>query len=163
MRRFFLATCLLIINIGLAAQTGQYAGSYKKWVKKEVETHKEAAFFNGYQLGASTTMMEDAEMDYYLHVYKKGTTRIVLLITKIKDALSYTIQDVIEIKNVRSIDNIQTGSCSIKGYYDSKIVVLEKNIKSKPVNVKAWRADVDKVHFTSISPKGINCMVEGSD
>ncbi len=163
MKRILVALYLFIISYGLSAQSGLFAGNYKKWVKEEVEVQKEAAFFKGFQYSASMTVLEDAEMGYYLYVYEKGTTSIVLLITKIKDALSYTIQDVIEIKNVRIKDNIQTGTCSIKGKYDSKIVVLEKNSRGKQINIKAWRADIDKVRFTAISPKGINCIVEDAD
>ncbi len=145
------------------AQLGIHAGNYKKWIKKEVETHKESVFFKGFQHVASMTILEDTEIDYHLNVYEKGTTSVILLVTKIKDALSYTIQDVIEVKNIRSMDNIQTGSCSIRGNYDSKIVVLEKNIQGRPVNTKAWRVDVDRLHFKAISAKGINCIVEGAD
>jgi hypothetical protein len=154
---------LFVINYGLSAQSGLYAGSYKKWVKKEVEVQKEAAFFKGFQHFSSMTILEDAEMDYYLYVYEKGTTSIILLITKIKDALSYTIQDIIEIKNVRLKDNIQTGTCSVNGTVDSKLVVLEKNSRGNQINTKAWRADIDKLRFTATSPKGINCIVEDAD
>ena len=163
MRRIAATLILLVICYGLSAQAGIYAGSYKKWVKKEVEVHKEAVFFKGHQLGANLTVLEDVELDYFISVYEKGTTSIILLVTRKKDALNYIIQDVIEVKNVRSIDNIQTGSCSLKESYDARIVVLEKNIKGKPVNTKAWRVDLDKVRFYTISPRGINCLVEGAD
>ena len=154
---------LLISGISASAQLGLHAGSYKKWLKKEVEIDKEASFFNGHKLGASMTIKEDAEIDYFLYVYEKGNTSIVLLVTKIKDAMSYIIQDIIEIKNLRSIDNIQTGSCSINNEYDARIVVLEKNTKGKPVNTKAWRVDIDRLHFKSITARGINCLIEGAD
>ena len=163
MKKIALGVSLFLISYGLLAQSGLYAGNYKKWVKKEIEVQKEATFFNGHQLGATMTILEDVELDYFISVYEKGTTSIILLVTKKKDALNYIIQDVIEVKNVRSIDNIQTGSCSLQENYDAKIVVLEKNIKGKPVNTKAWRVDVDKVRFYTISPKGINCLVEGAD
>jgi hypothetical protein len=160
---FLVMIAIVFASITAHAQSGLYAGSFKKWVKKEIETQHIEKVFKGFTLGMSMTVLEDAEIDYYIYVYQKETTYIVLLLTQIKDALSCTIQDVIEIKNVRSNDNIQTGSCSSKGKYDAKIVVLEKNFNGKQVNTKAWMANLDKVHFTSISTKGINCIVEGAD
>jgi hypothetical protein len=158
--KFITIILFLAVSLSAHSQLGAYAGNYKKWLKKEVEVQKEAAFFKGHQLGTFMLVLDDAEMEYFLYVYEKGTTSIILLVTKIKDALSYTIQDVIEVKNVLVKDNIQTGTCSTGGNYDAKIAVLEKNIKGKPVNTKAWRADIDRLHFKSISPKGINCIIE---
>jgi hypothetical protein len=159
MKQLIFSIALLVITISVNAQLGTQAGNYKKWVKKEVEVQKEAAFFKGHQLSTFMLVLDDTEMEYFLYVYEKGTTSILLLVTKIKDALSYTIQDVIEVKNVLVKDNIQSGTCSIANNYDAKIVVLEKNIKGKPVNTKAWRIDADRLHFKSISPKGINCVI----
>jgi hypothetical protein len=162
-RGFIFATFLLLISIAANAQAGMHAGSYKKWVKIEVEKHKEKSFFKGFQLASSMLVSEENETEYSLQVYEKGTTCIVLLITQIKDALSYIIQDVVEIKNVLVKDNIQSGSCSLHGNYNAKIFVLEKNINGKPKNIKAWYADTDKLRFIGIPVKGINCIVEGGD
>lgn len=162
-KRLITAFFLLVISIAVNAQAGLHAGNYKKWVKTEVEKHKETIFFKGFQSGSSMLVLEENETEYLLQVYEKGATCIVLFITQTKDALSYIIQDVVEIKNVLEKDNIQSGTCSLYGNYNAKIFVLEKNIKGRPKNLKAWYADTDKLRFTSIPVKGINCIVEGGD
>jgi hypothetical protein len=163
MKNILVGVCLFLLATVCYAQSGIYAGAYKKWVKKQIVKSKEPVFFKAFTYTGFSLLQNDGEMEYYLQQYKKGSTHIILLVSQIKDVLSYTIEDVVEIKYVGRKDNIQSGTCLWNGSNNAKVFVLEKNIKGKKVNTKAWYADTDKLHFASIPAKGINCIVEGAD
>ncbi len=163
MKSIFVIISIAFLTFTANAQSGQYAGNYKKWIKKEVVKAKEAVFFKGFIHTGFMLLQSDDEIEYFLQQYKKGSTHIILLISHIKDALSYTIEDVLEIKQMAAKDNIQSGNCTWQGSHNAKVIVLENNTNHKPKNTKAWYADTDKLRFVSIATKGINCIIEGAD
>lgn len=162
MRKLYFVAGLFFFSLASFAQ-GVYAGTHKKWIKREVVNQKEALFFKGYTYVGYSLLQSDEEIEYALLIYRKGFTHILLLTSQIKDTLSYTIQDVIEIKAVSIKDNIQQGTCNWNGEINAKVIVLEKNRNNKPVNTKAWYTDTDKLRFTAIPVKGISCIAEGAD
>jgi hypothetical protein len=145
--------------ISLNAQRGAFTTTYKKWLQKEVIKENENNFFKGFKYTGGTLLQDDPEVELHLMQYQKGSTHLILLITQIKDALSYTIQDVIEIKNVGKNMNVQTTTCQQNGEYNSSIIGLTQNKK----HIKTWYTDKDKLKFRKIDAQGINCFVEEAD
>jgi hypothetical protein len=162
LRYVLLLAGFLFLSISGMAQ-GKYAGTHKHWVNREVEKGSDSVFFRGYTPAGFMLLQSDEEMEYYLYIFRKNTLHVVVLVKQVKDALSSTVCDVVEIRNMGRKDNIQSGSCTFGGSYNAKVFVLERNTGGKPRNIKAWYTDTDKQKFIAIPAKGIVCTIEEPD
>ncbi len=167
MKKFLLtlSICFLTVLL-LPAQKGLFSGNYKHLIGKQVNFEKRDQTYIGFQnIGGFYLSFQDGSgLNLLIDLYKKGNKQLVVLLSQQENEPLATIQDILEVKNMPPHSYIQSATCAIgKSDPDIEILALEQQIGKKSKILKAWRASRDKLHFSSISPKGINCIVEGAD
>jgi hypothetical protein len=155
--KLFLSCFSLFVSLSfLQAQNGQLSADLKSFVGQKITCGQLDQVLKGYTFDQFVELEKFNGKYYYLSVYSKKTTRLVLLHTDDEKKGCY-IQDLVQLININSQTNVQMGSCRIGSKNDSKVIATEKNGKY----LQAFRANLEKGTITKISSRNIDCMVEG--
>ena len=162
---FFLFLCLQIFVAH--AQSGKYAGTYKKLIGKTFTDQRnmpgmeKLTFFQG-------SMLSDVNDPYQLliDVYKKGAYAVIVLY-QVTDTTTrtFTFRDLIEIKAVPAgYDFKTTGTCEVTGSKESEpIIAIAKPGSQEYTRMirQAWRCNRFTLAFEAMSIKNMKCLNEG--
>jgi hypothetical protein len=147
--------CIFISKI-TTAQAGKYSGKYKQLLGKVFEYDKLDNTLKGFTYWQYSETDATNGYTQMVTIYKKETTYLLILHTKEAES-NCAIQDVVELNNIAKNTNFQMGSCKKNNNVDPTIIAIEKKGKY----LLAFKVHKDKNRFDKISPKGIDCMVEG--
>ncbi|MEO5942717.1 MAG: hypothetical protein ABIP30_03690 [Ferruginibacter sp.] len=161
--------CLTIIFsvtvFSVAAQSGKYAGSLQKLIGHTYTNEKKIAGFSTYQYRQGDVISDLADantMTLDLFVKKNAAA---IIYSQLTDTVSrtYTIVDVIEVKNIPTGWEVRSADCQ-QGQAEGEILIALVKTQNKAymtIVKKAWRCNRDKLRFEAIQPKGIKCINEG--
>ena len=159
---------ILLITVYSGLAQGKYAGTKKNLIGKIYTDSRKIPGLSGWQFREGTVInpLDDAEM-ITADVFQRGTNWIVFFSVREDTSLAtYTIMDVVEVKNVLKGWQIKTTFCRQNKIENVEIVAVIKWSAYaeflKPAQ-KAWRFNRDKKRFEAISIKGIDCLNEGGD
>ncbi len=154
------------VFVSAIAQPGKYAGTeFKKIINTRFSDESNISALKGYQFHEGTLLnsLDDPER-FFLNVYAKGTTRVILFTVLIDTAkFVYEIVDVIQLKNISEQLEFKSVTCRQNKEENSEILALVKPAEKQYFNdiKKAWICDKNKRSFRAIALKGIDCLNEG--
>jgi len=162
MKQLFLIT---LIFTGTSCATvamaqGKFAGSEKTLIGKSYTDQKNIPWWKNYtQVESSVISPVGDPAVFVASVYKKGNVRL-LVFSKNAEGKDrwFVVLDVIEIKNFQAGWKVRTVDCDNGNEGANNIVALVKTQKGKKdIVLKAWRCNMDKIRFDSMSTKLVHC------
>ena len=158
---------ILLITVYTGLAQGKYAGTKKNLIGKTYTDSRKIPGLSGWQFreGSVINALTDPEM-ITVDVFQRGTNWIVFFSVREDTALAtFTIMDVVEVRNVVKGWQIKTTFCRSNKIENSRIIAWAKDASSEYLKIikKAWRFNPDKRRIELISIKGIDCLNEGFD
>ena len=165
LNKYWLAIILSTPFFTAAAQNGKYAGSLQKLIGHTYTNEKEISGLSTYQYRQGDVISDIADpntMTLDLFVRKNAA---VIIFSQLTDTVhrTYTIVDVIEVKNILAGWEVRSADCQ-QGQTEGEILIAlvkTQNKEYKTMVKKAWRCNRDKLRFEAIQPNGIKCINEG--
>jgi hypothetical protein len=169
------AVCLVALNVWIAcaltvfsptadAAPGGFAGSLRNIVGKSYSASREVPGMKGWTLTGGTALAEDSEtgIDIVLGLYRKGTTRAIVMSKIYTAEQEASVLDVLQIPNVAKGFDVVPVLCARRGVPDVEIVALVKKTQTLRFGnvIKAWRANRATAQFQSLSKTGVDCLNE---
>ena len=169
MNPFSKRLALLIITVActcfLQAQTAKYAGGMKNIIGKKYSDNKHIPGLSGWQFkeGSVVSDLNDPKSTI-VEVFSKGKNYIIFFSVG-EDSISklYTINDLIEVKNVTKVQQVKTALCREFKKEDVFIVALTTAAQGPYSKaLKAWRLSRQRNQFEIINAKNVDCINEAA-
>ena len=151
-------TCSFCSTVSIAQ--GKFAGSEKTLIGKSYTDQKNIPWWKNYKLVESAIISPVGDPVLFVaEAYKKGNAQIVVFGKNTETNIHrFQILDVIEIKNFQAGWKLKTVDCQNGNEDANNSVALVKTRKGQdPIILRAWRCNMDKIRFDSMSTKLVRC------
>ena len=138
------------------------------FIGKEYRTLNEFEYFKDFkEIGGNIISLPDND-DYCFSTYKKDSLLLVtyeITTKRIEGKAIFKLLDILEIKGLKSNQNVNHSTCRKDGEYDPEIIVIyeveEPSVEICKNILKAWKANRKTGRIEAIDITGLDCINQG--